>query len=141
LNHTNTMKSLSTMTQNIKDLFCRFKRHIVFVTKVLKKCCPYLIFHLSPVSVKSCCPSFPILSSFLYIGVFRYSWKRSHPEYTWNICTQTKTYWMFMKLYTVVVHILQMCMKEYRCCLKFGRGDNSTYTFTKKPYSFMHICR
>ena len=24
-----------------------------------------------------------------------------------------------MKLYTVVVHNLQMCMKEYRCCLKF----------------------
>jgi hypothetical protein len=30
----------------------------------------------------------------------------------------------FMKLYTVVVHNLQMCMKEYRCCLKFRRGDN-----------------
>jgi hypothetical protein len=39
---------------------------------------------------------------------------------------------MFMKLYTVVVHNLQMCMKEYRCCLKFGRGDNSTYTFMKR---------
>ena len=37
-----------------------------------------------------------------------------------------------MKLYTVVVHNLQMCMKEYRCCLKFRRGDNSTYTFTKR---------
>ena len=37
-----------------------------------------------------------------------------------------------MKLYTAVVHNLQMCMKEYRCCLKFKRGDNSTYTFTKK---------
>jgi hypothetical protein len=32
---------------------------------------------------------------------------------------------------TVVVHNLQMCMKEYRCCLKFKRGDNSTYTFTQ----------
>ena len=29
-----------------------------------------------------------------------------------------------MKLYTVVVHNLQMCMKEYRSCLKFRRGDN-----------------
>ena len=29
-----------------------------------------------------------------------------------------------MKLYTVVVHNLQMCMKEYCCCLKFRRGDN-----------------
>jgi hypothetical protein len=38
----------------------------------------------------------------------------------------------FVKLYTVVVHNLQMCMKEYRCCLKFRRGDNSTYTFTKR---------
>jgi hypothetical protein len=37
-----------------------------------------------------------------------------------------------MKLYTFVVHYLQMCMKEYRCCPKFKRGDNSTYTFTKK---------
>jgi hypothetical protein len=27
----------------------------------------------------------------------------------------------------VVVHKLQMCMKEYRWCLKFRRGDNSTY--------------
>jgi hypothetical protein len=26
-----------------------------------------------------------------------------------------------MKLYTVVVHYLQMCMKEYRCCLKFRK--------------------
>jgi hypothetical protein len=25
-----------------------------------------------------------------------------------------------------------MCMKEYGCCPKFKRGDNSTYTFTKK---------
>ena len=28
-----------------------------------------------------------------------------------------------MKLYTVVVHNLQMCMKEYRCCLKFREGE------------------
>jgi hypothetical protein len=31
-----------------------------------------------------------------------------------------------MKLYTIVVHNLQMYMKEYCCCLKFRRGDNST---------------
>jgi hypothetical protein len=31
-----------------------------------------------------------------------------------------------MKLYTVVIHYLQMCMKEYGCCPKFGRGDNLT---------------
>jgi hypothetical protein len=31
-----------------------------------------------------------------------------------------------------LVHYLQMYMKEYGCCLKFKRGDNSTYTFTKK---------
>jgi len=37
-----------------------------------------------------------------------------------------------MKLYTVVIHYLQMCMKEHGCCPKFGRGDNSTYTFTKR---------
>ena len=33
-----------------------------------------------------------------------------------------------MKLYTVVIHYLQMCMKEYGCCPKFGRGDNLTFT-------------
>jgi hypothetical protein len=37
-----------------------------------------------------------------------------------------------MKLCTFVVHYLQMCMKEYGCCPKFRRGDNSTYTFTKR---------
>jgi hypothetical protein len=33
--------------------------------------------------------------------------------------------------YTFVVNYLQMYMKEYGCCPKFKRGDNSTYTFTK----------
>jgi hypothetical protein len=42
-----------------------------------------------------------------------------------------------MKLYTVVVHNLQMCMKEYRCCLEFRRGDNSTYTFTKRGVVYL----
>jgi hypothetical protein len=37
-----------------------------------------------------------------------------------------------MKLYTFVVHYLQMCMKEYGYCPKFKRGDNSIYTFTKR---------
>ena len=41
-------------------------------------------------------------------------------------------YWIFMKLYIFVIHYLQMCMKEYGCCPKFKRGDNSTYTFTKR---------
>ena len=49
-----------------------------------------------------------------------------------------------MKLYTVVVHNLQMCMKEYRCCLKFRRGDKLNgrsltglpmFTNTDKLYS------
>jgi hypothetical protein len=44
---------------------------------------------------------------------------------------------VFMKLYTVVVHNLQMCMKEYRCCLKFRRGDNSSYTFTKRGVMYL----
>jgi hypothetical protein len=39
-----------------------------------------------------------------------------------------------MKLYTVVV---QMCMKEYRFCLKFRRGDNSTYTFMKRGVVYL----
>jgi hypothetical protein len=43
----------------------------------------------------------------------------------------------FMKLYTVVVHNLQMCMKEYRCCLKCRRGDNSTYTFMKRGVVYL----
>jgi hypothetical protein len=42
-----------------------------------------------------------------------------------------------MKLYTVVVHKLQMRMKEYRYCLKFRRGDNSTYTFTKRGVVYL----
>jgi hypothetical protein len=37
-----------------------------------------------------------------------------------------------MKLYTFVVHYLQMFMKEYGCCPKFKRRDTSTYAFTKK---------
>jgi hypothetical protein len=37
-----------------------------------------------------------------------------------------------MKLYTFVVHHPKMCMKEYGCYPKFKRGDNSTYTFTKR---------
>jgi hypothetical protein len=31
-------------------------------------------------------------------------------------------YLIFVKLYTVVIHYPQMCMKEYGCCPKFGRG-------------------
>ena len=42
-----------------------------------------------------------------------------------------------MKLYTVVVHSLEMGMKEYRCCLKFRRGDNSTYAFTKRRVVYL----
>ena len=30
------------------------------------------------------------------------------------------------------LHYLQMCMKEYGCCPIFKRGDNSTYSFTKR---------
>ena len=37
-----------------------------------------------------------------------------------------------MKLYSFVVHYLQMCIQEYGCCPKFKMGDNSTYTFTKR---------
>jgi hypothetical protein len=44
-----------------------------------------------------------------------------------------------MKLYTVVVHYLQMCMKEYGCCPKFKRRDNSTYTFTKRGGGGMYL--
>ena len=52
--------------------------------------------------------------------------------------TPTKLVIEFLsKLYTVVVHNLQMCMKEYRCCLKFRRGDNSTYTFTKRGVVYL----
>ena len=42
-----------------------------------------------------------------------------------------------MKLYTVEVHNLQMSMMEYRCCRKFRRGDNSTYTFTKRGIVYL----
>jgi hypothetical protein len=44
-----------------------------------------------------------------------------------------------MTLYTFVVHYLQMCMKEYGCCPKFKRRDNSTYTFTKRGVVYLVI--
>ena len=43
----------------------------------------------------------------------------------------------FVKLYTVVVHYLQMCMKEYGCCPKFKRRDNSTDTFKKRGVVYL----
>jgi hypothetical protein len=42
-----------------------------------------------------------------------------------------------MKLYTFVVHYLQMCMKEYGCCPKFRRRDNSTDTFMKREVVYL----
>jgi hypothetical protein len=42
------------------------------------------------------------------------------------------TRWIFMTLYTFVVHYLQMCMKECGCCPKFKRRDNTAKTFTKR---------
>ena len=30
-------------------------------------------------------------------------------------------------------------MKKYRCCLKFRKGDNSTYTFTKRGVVYL-VC-
>jgi hypothetical protein len=53
------------------------------------------------------------------------SWKQKNPQT-----------WAWFKLYTFVVHYLQMCMKEYGCCLKFRRGDNSTYTFIQMCVKF-----
>jgi hypothetical protein len=44
-----------------------------------------------------------------------------------------------MKLYTVVIHYLQICMKEYGCCPKFGRGDNLTYTLKYVLYGEMGL--
>jgi hypothetical protein len=44
-----------------------------------------------------------------------------------------------MKLYTFVVHYLQMYMKEYGCCPKFGRGDNLTYTLKYVLYGEMGL--
>ena len=46
--------------------------------------------------------------------------------------SSSTAYWIFMKLYTFVIHHLQIFMKEYDCCPKFKGGDNSTYTFTKR---------
>jgi hypothetical protein len=42
----------------------------------------------------------------------------------------SRRYWSFVKLYTV--NYLQMGMKEYGCCPKFKRGDNSTYFQEKR---------
>jgi hypothetical protein len=44
---------------------------------------------------------------------------------------------LIKKLSTVVVHNLQMCMKEYCCCIKYRRGDNSTFTFTKRGVMYL----
>jgi hypothetical protein len=55
------------------------------------------------------------------------------------ISSLVTTYWIFMKLYTFVVHYLQMSMKEYGCCTSFKRGDNSTYTFTKRGEGGMYL--
>jgi hypothetical protein len=43
------------------------------------------------------------------------------------------------KLYTVLIHCLQICMKEYGCCPKFGRGDNLTYTLKYVLYGEMGL--
>jgi hypothetical protein len=42
-----------------------------------------------------------------------------------------------MKLYTFIVHYRQMCMKEYGCCPKLKRRDNSAYTFTKRGVEYL----
>jgi hypothetical protein len=39
----------------------------------------------------------------------------------------------------VVIHYLQMCMKEYGCCPTFGRGDNLTYTLKYVLYGEMGL--
>jgi hypothetical protein len=69
----------------------------------------------------------PMKNEWIWSWFEIYSFSRDVPIFF----NSFSAYWIFMKLYTVVVHILQMCMKEYHCCLKFRRGDNSTYTFTK----------
>jgi hypothetical protein len=48
-----------------------------------------------------------------------------------------------MKLYTVVIHYLQMSMKEYGCCPKFGRGDNLTYNIPSctSAGSVLQLCK
>ena len=51
--------------------------------------------------------------------------------------TPTKRLIECLSKFTVAVHNLQMCMKEYRWCLKFRRGDNSTYTFTKRGVVYL----
>jgi hypothetical protein len=44
-----------------------------------------------------------------------------------------------LKLYTVVIHYLQMCMKEYGCCPTFGRGDDIPYTLKYVLYGEMGL--
>jgi hypothetical protein len=40
---------------------------------------------------------------------------------------------------SLVIHYLQMCMKEYGCGPKFGRGDNLTYTLKYVLYGEMGL--
>jgi hypothetical protein len=72
-----------------------------------------------------------------HLQVVYYNCVKFHKNYLVSATPPNLLIEFFMKLYTVVVHNLQMCMKEYRCCLKFRRGDNSTYTFTKRGG---HVC-
>jgi hypothetical protein len=44
-----------------------------------------------------------------------------------------------MKLYTVVIHNLQMCMKEYGCCPKFGRDKVGLFKTNTVSSVYMRI--
>jgi hypothetical protein len=74
------------------------------------------------------CPKFKRRDNSAHLQVVYYNCVKFHKNSIGSLVGVVLTRYMP----TVVVHILQMCMKEYGCCPKFKRGVNSTYTFTKR---------
>jgi hypothetical protein len=58
-------------------------------------------------------------------------------EWIWSYVKETTSH--LQNKLTKNIHYLQMCMKEYGCCPQFKRGDNSTYTFTKRGGGGMYL--
>ena len=100
---------------DIKLLLNRSKRKIyIIVMHICDVCMTWLI--------STCNWNWYVLFVFLYHPQTKFgAVYRNHPVRP-SICPSVRP---------------SMCMKEYGCCLKFRRGDNSTYTFTKKGVMYL----
>jgi hypothetical protein len=57
-----------------------------------------------------------------------------------GVATRSSSKWDCLKpIHITTVHYLQMCMKKYGFCPKFGRGDNLTYTLKYVLYGEMGL--